>query len=436
MQNVNSFDIFDTLLTRKVKKPIDIFSIIEYKYLISNFASNRVRAEISSNGTLDDIYNHYARIENITEEEKERIKQIEILTELENIIPIQTNISRVQDSDIIVSDMYLDENTLKLFLKTVGLNKNTEVYVSKDGKHQGYIYQKLLEKYKINIHTGDNPHSDIHMANQYGIKTVHTSAHQFTKLENEIHLDLANIIREFRLKNSYREHTFEYELYNEQCKSNILILSVFCCQIRRIVEKENLDKILFVTRDCCLLQKLFYCFFPEINTVIYENSRLINQNHNEEYIEYVKNIYTDQSIIVDLNGAFKSGRDLYTKAIGKLPRVHLLCYNQSAPKYDQLSYSCEHTMDDYIELLNRDTVGTLIDYKDGVFVRNENENSIEYIKIIHNTIDEFVRFVKERNLLEHYISMCNSILDDPNLYRKLFSNYFFSNSYRGQIINE
>lgn len=36
-QNVNSFDVFDTLIARNVKYPIDIFDIIEKTYPFPNF---------------------------------------------------------------------------------------------------------------------------------------------------------------------------------------------------------------------------------------------------------------------------------------------------------------------------------------------------------------------------------------------------------------
>lgn len=435
MNTINSFDIFDTLLTRRVKKPTDIFYIIQTQYNIDNFYINRINAEKLSNGTFDDIYNQYAKLLNISQQETEKLKEIEILTELEHIIPIKTNLNKVQNNDILISDMYLDEKVLQKFLTRVGLDKTNKIYVTPDGKHKGYIYKKILETHQIKIHTGDNLHSDIYMAKKHGIIPFHTSSHQFTKLENEISLDLANIIREFRLKNPFCEGSFEHELYEEQCRCNILMLSVFACQINWIINNEQLDKILFVTRDCCLLEKLFSCLFPLQKTETYHNSRLINENYSQEYIEYVKNIYNEKSIIIDLNGSFKTGRLFFQKEIGELPRVHLLCYNQSAPKYNKLSYACEHTMDDYIELLNADVKGTLIDYKNKKFLRKTNENNTEIIQIIHSTIEQFIKFLSDKQLEQKYITYCNNILYDKTLYTKLFSNYYFTHSYQGQIKN-
>ena len=44
MKNVHSFDIFDTLLTRTVKNPTDIFDIIELNYPYPKFKELRLLA--------------------------------------------------------------------------------------------------------------------------------------------------------------------------------------------------------------------------------------------------------------------------------------------------------------------------------------------------------------------------------------------------------
>lgn len=59
-----SFDIFDTLIKRDVKKPTDIFSIIEHNYKIYDFYKRRIEAEkIARKGkvdtTIDEIYDIY-----------------------------------------------------------------------------------------------------------------------------------------------------------------------------------------------------------------------------------------------------------------------------------------------------------------------------------------------------------------------------------------
>ena len=58
-----SFDLFDTLITRLLNKPTDLFSIIEKEYNLANFKENRINAEYNAVNnsnheeiTIDEIY--------------------------------------------------------------------------------------------------------------------------------------------------------------------------------------------------------------------------------------------------------------------------------------------------------------------------------------------------------------------------------------------
>ena len=60
--DVISFDIFDTLITRRIYSPEDIFSIIEQKYKLDHFKEKRIQADsiarkqLGRDINLDDIY--------------------------------------------------------------------------------------------------------------------------------------------------------------------------------------------------------------------------------------------------------------------------------------------------------------------------------------------------------------------------------------------
>lgn len=433
---VNSFDIFDTLLARNVKHPTDIFRIIEEKYKIHNFYKNRIVAEQLSNGTFYDIYKKYQELTNISEQNLIALLNTEIKTEKEHIIPIQCNINKINNGDIIVSDMYLSVNSLVDFLKTIGVNKNVNLYVTPDGKSTGTIWKYLTKEYDILSHIGDNIHSDITMAKKYDIYGIHTTAHRYTKLENILNLELANIIREFRLQNPYEEGSIEFILYDEQCQSNIIILCLFALQICEIMIKENKKRILFTRRDCCLLEKIFAYFFPEKKWIRYYASRIMYKNYNTYYKEYIKKIYDENSIIVDLNGSFNSGRKLYMELFGKLPRVHLLCYNESASVYNGLTYSCLHKIDDYIEVLNSHKCGTLYNcFNDSFFIKHP-ENNIKYTTIIHDTIDKFINYIDNKNIKDGFIKHLYDIIKDTKLTSRIFSNEFFTYRYNDFLTNK
>lgn len=256
-----------------------------------------------------------------------------------------------------------------------------------------------------------------------------------TKLERELPPELGALIREFRLQNPHAPSSPAYELYAEQCRCNLVILGAFAAQIREICRQEGRDEVLFSTRDCCLLQELFTYLHPEIRPRTYHTSRLINLRPSPDYVAYIRNLYHDRSIIVDLNGSFKSGRQLYQQAIGRLPRVHLMCFNQMDSEFEGLTFSCEHKMSDYIERLNVDSTGTLYDYRDGLFRRHPLENNAAYVRVIHQTLGQFLKYLDEGRRREEFRVGCAQLLQAPPLYARVFSSHFFSSSYDRLIRN-
>ena len=124
---------------------------------------------INNKEGFDDIYIKFQSLTHIDNYKLNNIKEIEIITEINNIMPIMSNINKVKDGDILVSDMYLSKNDIKRLLNSAGFNKNVIIYVTPGGKSSGTIWKKLLDVYNINSHTGDNEHSDINMAKQNNI---------------------------------------------------------------------------------------------------------------------------------------------------------------------------------------------------------------------------------------------------------------------------
>lgn len=435
---VNSFDIFDTLLTRKCHKPTDIFDMIEEEHSIKNFAEYRVRAERMSNGTFDDIYRKFAELTGMDTHAVYNLKNIEILKELENILPIQSNINLVQDGDIVVSDMYYSKEILEEFLRTVGLRKNVQIFCSPAGKATGEMWKRLVSEFDIVRHIGDNEHSDVKMARAYGINGVKTDLFRFNAVEQSIGGELGNLLREFRLRNGFEEGTVEHMLYDEQCGANIMILCLFAVQIRGIMEAEGLKKLLLCMRDCCLLEKIFRYFYGDtIQCEAFLTSRIMNRNFNEEYKEYVKSMYNDKSLIIDFNGSFESGRKLFMETFGRLPRVHLLCYNRVCEGFEGLTYSCsiEDMNNDYIERLNPGTCGTLFNYYDGMFYMKLCENNGEYVEIIHDTVKQFEEFIEEKKAKNKLLLQLHRILLDLNLSKAIMSARFFTYRYNSVITN-
>ena len=434
--SVNSFDIFDTLLTRKCKKPTEIFGMIEEGHMIQGFKDFRIKAEQMSNGTFDDIYRKFAELTGISDNTVYNLKNIEILKELENIFPIKCNTKLIKDGDIVVSDMYYPPKILEAFLRTVGVENKVEIFASPAGKATGEMWKKLNAKFDIVQHIGDNQHSDVKMARDNGINGVVTDVFRHSAVEELVGGELGDIIRQFRLRNEFEESTTEHMLYDEQCRANIMILCLFAVQIRGIMEVEGRNKLLLCMRDCCLLENVFRYFYGDVQCSAFWSSRIMNRNYNEEYKGFVKSMYDDKSLIVDFNGSFESGRRLFMEAFGKLPRVHLLCYNRACEGYDGLTYSTtSDEMDDYIERLNPGTSGTLYNYYEGMLYMKVCENNRKYVEIIHDTTDEFIRYIEEKNVKRKLLLNLHRIVLDENLSRAIMSKRGFTYRYDNVITN-
>lgn len=192
--DVVSFDIFDTLITRKIYCPDDIFRLMNNQIssnikLNKSFSTIRKEAEnILRNEKMDpDIHQIYDKIRDlchISDREKEKIKQMEILLEKKFLIPrydmleLFNRLKENGNNIILVSDMYLTSDILKAILKNCGYDGYSKMYVSCEEnlrKDKGNIWNMIKEKYKDKsiIHVGDNEESDCHKLWEYHIQPEH-----------------------------------------------------------------------------------------------------------------------------------------------------------------------------------------------------------------------------------------------------------------------
>lgn len=144
---VVSFDIFDTLLLRPVLEPADTFRLLENKLNIPNFHNMRTTAEAEARKhksvyvqdiTLNDIYDMYEKLFNVTKEEKERLLQEElkleytILYERKSAKYLYEKARAEEKRIIIISDMYLSKEFLDKVLKKNGYDGYSNLYVSSE----------------------------------------------------------------------------------------------------------------------------------------------------------------------------------------------------------------------------------------------------------------------------------------------------------------
>jgi len=402
---VNSFDIFDTIATRNLINPTDLHDIIEKEYPFPKFKEYRIQAENKNGVTLNTIYNEFKILTGISDDEIEKLKAYEIKAEIDNLYLITSNYNQIDNNDILISDMYLNSEQLKYILTNIGYKKNNIIFSSSCGlsKKNGTMYKFIQNKYNIKVHMGDNFHSDIINADKNNIKPLYTNIHKLNKVEEFFirnnFKDFGLMLRKFRLMNPYPLNSLNSRLYMDQATYNIPLLILISQNINNIMIKENRDTLLCLTRDGCLLEHIFKLLYPHYKCKKYYSSRKLHLNYNDEYIEYIKTNYDhDKCIMFDGHGSFKSGRELYNKVFGYLPRIFIFCYDLKADLYDGFSFGCSLIND--FEHMNSDIESSIICMKDGKFIRDNLEYNIENALIYKNTIIEFCNFIKNKNIEE------------------------------------
>lgn len=220
--DVMSFDVFDTLVTRKVATPKGIFALMQEKladeavlpglplrvrqgffdmrWFYERKARERWQKDSREDITFEEVYQCLGEAENLSAEQLQGLMKLEIEIEAQNLVGIESNIRQVKEllasghRVILISDMYLGEREIRSLLVTVDeVFRDLPIYSSADmekGKWSGNGYKYVRQQEGLDIfrwvHTGDNKSSDIERAGELGIKTVYYNEMALTRREREL----------------------------------------------------------------------------------------------------------------------------------------------------------------------------------------------------------------------------------------------------------
>ncbi|MCL2607812.1 MAG: hypothetical protein FWD92_04595 [Methanomassiliicoccaceae archaeon] len=178
------FDVFDTLILRPFMRPDDLFSYLEDRESAEGFkkerinAERRARREIHEEAGIDEIYSlmdrKFMRMRDPEIEAERRLTFADPhMKELyDRVIALGIDV-------IMISDMYLPEDSIVHILEKNGYTGYRKVYVSNEcrrNKHSGKLFDVVLEDMKIRpeemFFIGDNAHSDHKVPMDLGIKAV------------------------------------------------------------------------------------------------------------------------------------------------------------------------------------------------------------------------------------------------------------------------
>lgn len=190
--DIISFDIFDTLLMRKVFFEIDVFRLAERRIdkilgCKSNFTEIRKKCAASLiEPSINEIYEQYQRITNTPKEIIEKIKAIEIQTDIQLFSERKEVINLLkacikQKEVYLISDMYYTADIIQGLLLNFGVNidkkhiiVSCEVKKNKaDGSLWSYYKENYVKKHTA-LHIGDNLKSDVENPKKYLIDTYYT----------------------------------------------------------------------------------------------------------------------------------------------------------------------------------------------------------------------------------------------------------------------
>lgn len=295
---LHSFDIFDTLITRRVADPAGIFVLMQNTLmrdpaffdmpdeLKENFFRHRTNAEyrqrrmhvLWKNGvdiTLKQIYKDIKETLYLTDEEAERLENLEIRTELENILPIKENIELVKQlmsekkRVVLISDMYLHEDTIRqMLVKCDPALSDIPIYVSSSVgfmKNKSALYQFVQDEervaYKDWTHIGDNKNSDFTIAKKLGIKAKLYNYVSNTAYEKEI-------LKTYKFNTPYVQLSIgcsKYIRLENSSKSPLFhlgaslggpILYPYISWVIAQAIKRKLKRLYFIARDSYILKQI------------------------------------------------------------------------------------------------------------------------------------------------------------------------------------
>ena len=339
--SVISFDIFDTLLCRKLARPDDILDEVSEraKALLPatlNFIHVRKEAEehcrkaITPDFSIDQLYQIMVKLFPISEDTAYRLKQLEIDTETDSVLPRNEVISLFQYAVqknkriFLVSDFHLPSSILRNMLQNADLSLDQAALIVScehgKSKKEGNLwaaYRQIIGK-TCALHIGDNDVADISNPRSFGITgtkvmgcgemllssslrdlTEHCLTVQDSKVLGLIQSNLFNCPFTLSKHKGIPEVTdpfsFGYVFLGP------LLYSYFAWLINEL-EQEKFDKVLFLAREGYLLENIYRKIVNKLNFIKTLPSAIYFRTSRR--MASVASLKTDEDIYQTLKDSF------------------------------------------------------------------------------------------------------------------------------------
>lgn len=282
--DIISFDVFDTLLFRPFSRPEDLFQLLGARLGYPNLKPLRVEAERqarqrssspSREVTLEEIWDILSLETGIpkTEGMREEIRlEKQCCFPNPYMLAVVEELGRRGKTMIASSDMYLSADNLRDLLEQCGFRGFSQYFVSseyKKAKHDGSLYGLIRQEMGTGLffaHVGDHEGSDLRQAVNHGFTgflypNVNAAGAPYrpealSTVTGSIFRGIVNAHIHNGLSRFSREYEYGF-LYGG------LFAVGYCRFIQSCRKKHGIEKLLFLSRDGYLLQRVYRLLFPE-----------------------------------------------------------------------------------------------------------------------------------------------------------------------------
>ena len=289
--DVISFDIFDTLLLRKVAFPNDVFEKMAIEMSHSDFCRVRKQAEDmardakeketgSREVNLHDIYavlESYYGIEPGWED-----REIELELSLCEANPFMAELyKKLQEAGktiVLMSDMYLPAKVIGRMLNKSGYSGWEKFYLSNEllmRKGEGTLQQELRKDYAgcAIAHIGDNLQGDVKKTIEAGIAALHWPDVRLDYRPNNLE-SMGGSLYLATINNHLGTGLWDKDLfYTHGYRVGGILTAGFCQYVDRVAKEKHIDKILFCARDCDIVSKAYKKYWGTVPSEYIEISR-------------------------------------------------------------------------------------------------------------------------------------------------------------------
>lgn len=290
--DIVSFDVFDTLLLRRVGRPEDVFGIVEKNLSCLGFSKARQRAERCAaktrSGACGDVRlaDIYAELKNFSScQTAELACEEAVLVRNEAMFSLWQRAVTLGKRIVVTSDMYLPQSFIKKVLEREGFVGAEKMFISSEEgcrKSTGKLFLRILDYLNVSpdriIHIGDNTRSDYRMPRRIGIKAFlylspqnsfireHLYGKRFLDRSNdcESRRYFANLIGLW----SFRREQEECPTYWESIGFLFggPLVAGFSSWIHGLIKTNGISRVLFVARDGWVLERVFKSVYNDIAT--------------------------------------------------------------------------------------------------------------------------------------------------------------------------